>query len=453
MSQVSTKLIWVGHAGYVLETGTASVLVDPWLVGRAFHDGWAQYTPPVLADDVLARVTHIWISHEHPDHFSPPTLRSIPPERRATIRVMAAAGNRRLLDFCAGAGYPVESLPVDSWRRLGDDLSVMSSPYRAGDSFLAARTPEGVILNLNDCVVSTRDAAEQIGAEVGEPVRVLLTQFSYANRVGNPSDSVLRQQAATRALERVKVQIDALGPEYVVPFASFVTFCHEENSYMNDSVNRVSDAVRLIERSTAAEAVVLRPGDVWDVDNGRPDPAPRAASYDADLAEATSAGALVHAPPVSLEELLAVGASFAGDLADANGRLGVPLLTAVGYLRPFVVELADLGEKVAVAATGVTRQAVESPPDVMMSADALAFFLRWRFGGSTLLVNARFALPPGGRSERFMRMVRLRDANNVERRWPSIVWGRLVRYVEPRLPARGRPAMWLRRHRLGPLAG
>ena len=50
---------------------------------------------------------------------------------------------------------------------------------------LAIRGGDRTILNLNDCIIRKRDAAEQIREAVGN-VDLLLTQFSYANWEGNP---------------------------------------------------------------------------------------------------------------------------------------------------------------------------------------------------------------------------------------------------------------------------
>jgi len=73
------KITFVGHASVLIEEAGIGLLIDPWLKGDAFNDSWALYPPAVLNTDALARVTHIWISHEHPDHLSIPTLKSFPP--------------------------------------------------------------------------------------------------------------------------------------------------------------------------------------------------------------------------------------------------------------------------------------------------------------------------------------------------------------------------------------
>ena len=69
---LSTSLQLINHASILINHGEISLLSDPWYQGDAFHKGWNLIHE--LTDDeiinLLDQVTHIWISHEHPDHFS-----------------------------------------------------------------------------------------------------------------------------------------------------------------------------------------------------------------------------------------------------------------------------------------------------------------------------------------------------------------------------------------------
>jgi L-ascorbate metabolism protein UlaG (beta-lactamase superfamily) len=63
---------FLNHASVLVSNEQVSLLSDPWYQGDAFHKGWNLIHE--FSDDeiinLLGRVTHIWISHEHPDHFS-----------------------------------------------------------------------------------------------------------------------------------------------------------------------------------------------------------------------------------------------------------------------------------------------------------------------------------------------------------------------------------------------
>jgi L-ascorbate metabolism protein UlaG (beta-lactamase superfamily) len=58
-----------------MRSGDVSLRGDPWLKGEAFNESWTLYPQPIVRDEDVARVTHVWISHEHPDHLSIPTIK------------------------------------------------------------------------------------------------------------------------------------------------------------------------------------------------------------------------------------------------------------------------------------------------------------------------------------------------------------------------------------------
>jgi L-ascorbate metabolism protein UlaG (beta-lactamase superfamily) len=69
---MKTSIQFNNHASVIIKGTNISLLSDPWYQGDAFHKGWNLLYE--LSDDqiinILNKVTHIWISHEHPDHFS-----------------------------------------------------------------------------------------------------------------------------------------------------------------------------------------------------------------------------------------------------------------------------------------------------------------------------------------------------------------------------------------------
>lgn len=94
-------------------------------------------------------------------------------------------------------------------------------------------------------------------------VDVLFTQFGYANKVGNTEDVAFREKASKEKLQRISYQNQFLKPKTIVPFASFIYFCHEENSYMNEGMNRVDVVHDFIQNELGTECVVMYPGDEW----------------------------------------------------------------------------------------------------------------------------------------------------------------------------------------------
>src|SRR6185436_18129525 len=102
-------------------------------------------------------------------------------------------------------------------------------------------------------------------ARLTGPVDLLLTQFSYAAWKGGRENAQFRKLAARNKLETVATQVRVLKPSHVVPFASLVYFSNQENFYLNDHVNRPSDAAAAIAQA-GAEPLVLFPGESWRAD-------------------------------------------------------------------------------------------------------------------------------------------------------------------------------------------
>ena len=69
---MKTSIKFINHASVIVSDGSISVLSDPWYTGDVFHKGWhlVHETNDQEVEKILNEVTHIWISHEHPDHFS-----------------------------------------------------------------------------------------------------------------------------------------------------------------------------------------------------------------------------------------------------------------------------------------------------------------------------------------------------------------------------------------------
>ena len=75
----------VSHACALIKGDQFCMLTDPWLTGEVFNNGWglvfASDQTHTLTDQEIQDLTHIFISHEHPDHFHIPSLKIIAKRR------------------------------------------------------------------------------------------------------------------------------------------------------------------------------------------------------------------------------------------------------------------------------------------------------------------------------------------------------------------------------------
>jgi len=452
------QIQFVNHAGFIASTRGVSLLCDPWLVGRSFNEGWELLSPTPISDLDLAGVTHLWFSHEHPDHFSPASLKLIPEADRARISVLfQKTADRKVVRFCEKLGFAaVTEMAPRTWYPLGDGVELLCNPLATewdADSWMCLRDGSRCLVNINDCGVSERAVAEDIRAQVGD-VDVLFTQFSFAAWTGNPDDVALRRAEGKHILENIRLQTQVLKPRQVVPFASFIWFCHSESFYLNHDANRIEDVASFLRAEVDAEPVVLYPGDRWEVGSEH-DTASALARYVADRARVLASGPSVHTEGVSEAELLEAGNSYVTRLREAVSPLLVRLDQAAEAARrdgtlslisslfvhpePGLVYVRDLGHSYAFDLVRGLRPATvtEGQCHVSVSSDSLLFALRFLWGGETLQVNARFVenhAPGddhlGATADPFFRQFRLARSLDLGR---DMSWQNVFRKVQQRL--------------------
>jgi UDP-MurNAc hydroxylase len=222
------KITFINHASILIESQATSVWTDPWTKGKIVNNCAALYSPS--APVPFERVEHIWLSHEHSDHFHFPTLKSIPEADRQRITFLHQKhSSPRVIDAVRKLGFKnIRELPQFGWVTLKPGFEVLCGCVGTMDSLLAIRTEGECILNLNDCVC-TDAQIRYIHRLVGTP-SMLLTQFSIAQWIGNKEDETDAVQQKIRELQYRNL---VFKPEFTVPFASFAYACNQENEWLN----------------------------------------------------------------------------------------------------------------------------------------------------------------------------------------------------------------------------
>jgi UDP-MurNAc hydroxylase len=388
------KIKWVNHASFVLEFQRVKLICDPWLEGTAFNDGWALLSPTKFSYEDFADITHIWFSHEHPDHFSPGVLKKIPAEYRKRITVLYQHTiDKKVAGFCKALQFKevVELFP-DKPLRLDDSISVLCEKIRnQSDSWLHIDTPEFKILNLNDCYFKDEKDLRRIKQKIG-PLDLLLCQFSYANWCGNRDAVEERKAAAREKTDEMQMQIRILRPEFVIPFASFVWFCNEDNYFMNREVNRIDFVLDWLEALGDVKPIVMYPEFEWKIGSKYERSREAIERYLIDYERVFSGGALFKNESKCLGELKASADDYAKRSLLKNDR--AKLLS----LPPFICYLTDLHRAFEFSFREGLLEANCQPDgaDVALSSQALHYCFQFDWGFSTLEVSGRFEKPPKG---------------------------------------------------------
>jgi len=254
------QVTFISHASVLVRTEGGAVLSDPWFEGKVFNNGWALVSRPHPVD--YASIDYIWISHEHPDHLSFPTLKRIPEQhkRRLTILYQRHA-SPRIVEAIKKLGFArIVELPLYRWFTVAPGLDVLCGSHGQMDSFLAVRDRSGCVVDLNDCYFNAHQL-RYIKRLVGD-ISLAFAQFSFANWVGNEADEI--GESAQKETE-LRLCHDILQPQHLVPFASFVYFCNAENARMNAWIN-TPETIRQLD---LRRLEFMYPGDTWDSNRPR----------------------------------------------------------------------------------------------------------------------------------------------------------------------------------------
>ena len=111
------KITFVNHASYIVSYKDIHLLVDPWITGTIFNNGWSSISRGYFPNKLINKITHIWYSHEHPDHFSPIDLKKIKDESDKIPKIIfQKTKDKRLKKYCEKIGF--EIIELDSWEKF-----------------------------------------------------------------------------------------------------------------------------------------------------------------------------------------------------------------------------------------------------------------------------------------------------------------------------------------------
>ena len=419
---MNSLITFVNHASVIFSYKDIKLITDPWIFGNAFNNGWSLLSESKLKTNDFENITHIWFSHEHPDHFHPRNLKEIPENLRKNITILFQDTlDHRVAKKCEELKFKnVIEMNPNNFISLSDEFKIKCVPNGTYDSWFYAKIGKKKILNINDCMVDSTQQAKII-KKIVDDVDILLTQFGYASWVGDPEDVELRKNASMEKLKRIEIQAKVFQPKFIIPFASFVRFCHKDNYYMNDQMNKIEDVENFIERNTDSSPIVLYPGDEWSgeetIDNSIP-----IKKYQIDSQkklELSTASDIIEYENLKDSALL-----YIEDLKKRNNWNFVKFLHKIKFFKTTNIFLKDLNSSFSFdLINGLKKSKInESNADIITDSDSLSFVFAFDYGMDTLFVNARFRTS-GGKVMNFFRLFLIGTMNNNGRTFPLGVIG------------------------------
>lgn len=229
----------IGHACMLIrdDDGSPLLMTDPWLIGSTYwRSWWLQNYPSQELMDELKTVKYAYITHEHMDHFHPPTIRKIGTE---PTYLSPALPQEQIAKYLDEKGFKTQVLEPLKWHRLSDRLSALSIPLPNDDSVLLLHTPTAFIVNMNDSKpmkYQIKRIRKYIDAECSGKKVVLLSSYSPASPVNSfrRGAELVSIRSKKEYVDRVSWVSDLLDADYFMPFASQVIFYRSDSAWANE---------------------------------------------------------------------------------------------------------------------------------------------------------------------------------------------------------------------------
>ena len=246
MKHFKEYITLINHASVFIENqNKQNILTDPWYEGSIFNDGWS-----LLYENnhnqikkILNKVNYIYLSHEHPDHFSINFFKKYSNILiKKDIKIIFQKTIDKRLESFLKKRFKLNFLILDDSfnsnslikkNNMNKKLTLFKNSYI--DSMLIFESKKFYHINFNDCNFSDSEIEHIKKFTTNKnKKKILYIQFSYA---AYRSNKKWLKEAALFKLKHIVQVSKALEIEIVIPFASFINFSHKDNQYLNKYKN------------------------------------------------------------------------------------------------------------------------------------------------------------------------------------------------------------------------
>jgi len=391
----------INHASAKISLDNISIVSDPWYEGSVFHKGWKliHELPIEETKKYLENTNYIYISHEHPDHFSPSFFLNDEYKeilnRNNTKILFQKTKDKRVLKFLEKRGYRVIEVPNNEYVTLENGVKVKIIKFGYIDSALIIEGSTDKILNLNDCPLNDINEIKRFRKDHGK-FDLLLTQFSYAAWKGNEDNIEYRKKAASEKIETMINQYNILECKKIIPFASFIYFSNKLNKFMNDQINQPH--IFQEQLMSKIDSIILKPGEIQDIKQLKQE--------DSSLNFWRDEYAKIESLPldnfnksVNFQDLLAEYSKYKQKILEINSKIIIYLASKIKFLnffQPINIFLLDHKKNYEFSLFNGFKETNNNNHDISMHSESLFFIFKNDFGYDTLTVNGCFNAPKEG---------------------------------------------------------
>ncbi len=389
----SVKLI--NHASAKITLDDVSIVSDPWYDGSVFHKGWKLLHELSVEETKkhLINTDYIYVSHEHPDHFSPSFFfnkeyKSII-EKYNTKILFQETKDKRVLNFLIKNGFNVIEVPNNKFITLKNNVKVKIIKFGYIDSAIIIQGSKEKILNLNDCPLSEINEIKKFKKDHGK-FDLLLTQFSYAAWKGNEDNKDYRNTAASEKLNTLINQFEILECKKAIPFASFIYFSNELNKFMNDEINKPHIFQKYLK--TKIDSIILAPGEEQFIDELKQNN--NSIEFWKKKYESVNNLPIERFErSIDYESLKNEYSIYKKKILEINSKFLIYFSSRLKFLKffqPINIFLLDHNKNYEFSLLNGFKQSNDKTPDISMHSESLYFIFKNDFGYDTLTVNGCF---------------------------------------------------------------
>jgi len=400
MNNTKTSIEFVNHASVLIKYGKNGILSDPWYSKSVFHNGWRllyENTDQYI-DKVLDNTTHIYLSHEHPDHFNPAYLLTEKIKNKIIekkiIFIFQKTQDRRVVNFLKSKSF--NCLEFDQGKnKIDEDIEIQIVKHDFYDSSISIKTPDTKILNLNDCPLREISEIKKFKKKYGT-FDILFTQFSYAAWKGGENGKSIRENAAKEKLLDICNQTKILECKKVIPFASFIYFSNKLNFYMNDSVNTPQNVHNYLS-SNSLNPIIMRPGEKQYINLLKQDESSLEFWRDKFEFKNINKNLDSYKKNYSLEDIQNDFIKYQKKIFNKNSKVLIYFLHKLNFLGAFQtlnIFFIDNKKNYEYSIFSGIKKTENKNFDISMHSESLSFIFRNEFGFDTLTVNGCFECAP-----------------------------------------------------------
>ena len=416
-NSLTPSIKFINHASVVLENENTKLLSDPWYFGNVFHEGWSLIYENDEEEilETLKTITHIWISHEHPDHLSIPFFKKnkdLLKNRNIKILFQETI-DKRVINFVKSLNLEIIELKNKEKYKIGKNFSIKCIKFGFYDSALLANINEYKIYNLNDCPLNSTQNIKLFKKKFGS-CDVLLTQFSYASWKGGKNNHTWRVKSAKEKTQTLINQATILEARTIIPFASFIKFSNIRNSYLNENRN-TPDTLIDETKNTKINLVFLKPNEKQYLSNLKQE-------YETlnfwrnKILESNNQPLIDYKSKFSLDELNVSFLNYKKRIFKKNSLNFlkiIRLIPFIGAFKKIIIKIENFEKCIEVDIFAEKIRTVEFNYDIKLSADSFSYILNNSFGFDTLTVNGCFKQGKKNGFEKMTKLMAIENLNNL----------------------------------------